>query len=116
MADFSRLTLTRNKKKKKPVFVGINKTLMRLRFDRYLFILYILIMNTEQASKNIFTYMNKTYSFVLTNSTNSSIRSIEKVIIKGSTLLLRLMYLYSLFKFDFSINSAVIIRDLVPKY
>ena len=42
MADFSRLTLTRNKKKKKPVFVGINKTLMRLRFDRYLFILYIL--------------------------------------------------------------------------
>ena len=73
-------------------------------------------MNTEQASKNIFTYMNKTCSFVLTNSTNSSIRSIEKVIIKGSTLLLRLMYLYSLFKFDFSINSAVIIRDLVPKY
>ena len=42
MADFSRLTLTRNKKKKKPVFVEINKTLMRLRFDRYLFILYIL--------------------------------------------------------------------------
>ena len=38
-------------------------------------------MNTEQTSKNIFTYMNKTCSFVLMNSTNSSIENIEKVII-----------------------------------